>query len=340
MSLPVTRRALIVGGSGQIGRAATRNLLAAGWDVTAAQRHPSGVVAPLAPHTITLDRDDPGALAKAVGDGFDAVIDTVAYDDAHARQWLALQGSIGALLIISSGSVYCDARGRTLDEAAETGFPDFPVPINEDQPTVAPGPATYSTRKVALEQTLLQGAAIPVTVLRPCAIHGEASRHPREWWFVKRMLDGRVRIPLAYNGESRFHTSATANIAELARVALEAGGTRILNAADPRALSVAEIGRAIGRAYNRDLDLTLLPGPPRRGVGATPWSVAGPLIVDTSRGEALGYRPVTGFEDAIGEACRSAEALAAQGAPFAPYLATMFDYAAEDAALAQDPTTY
>ena len=37
----------------------------------------------------------------------------------------------------------------------------------------------------------------------------------REAWFVKRILDGRRRIPLAYSGESRFHTTATANLAVL-----------------------------------------------------------------------------------------------------------------------------
>ena len=329
----MTKRALIIGGSGQIGRAMIDAFGASGWAVVAAHRAASGAPAAIVPATIALDRNEPGALSLAVQSGFDVVIDTVAYDDNHARQWLEVQGDIGALVVISSASVYCDDEGKTLDEASKNGFPTFPVPITEDQPTVEPGPQTYSTQKVALEQTLLQGAKIPVTILRPCAIYGEASRQPREWWYIKRILDGRQRFPLAFDGQSQFHTSATANIAALAKAAIEAGGTHVLNSADPEALTVAQIGEAIGNHYGRDLDLVRLPGPPRKGVGSTPWSVAKPLIVDTKRGEALGYRPVTTYAGSVGQACRSAERQAEAGIAFAPYLATMFDYAAEDAAL-------
>ena len=147
---------------------------------------------------------------------------------------------------------------------------------------------------------------------------------------MKRILDGRRRIPLAWRGESRFHTSATVNIAELIRVVLDAPATRVLNAADPEALSVAEIGRTIAATYGVELELVLLDGAPHKRVGATPWSGPLPLIADMSRAAALGYQPVATYQQAVGAACKSAEALAKAGVPFAPYLATMFDYAAED----------
>ena len=334
--MELEKRALIIGGSGQIGQAAARALLADGWRVTAAQKHPGGLPADLLQQgvaAIAVDREEVGAVARSVHDGFDAVIDTVAYDDRDARQLLEIEGDVGAIIVISSGSVYRDAAGRTLDEARETGFPDFPAPIGEDQPTVPPGPATYSTRKALLEETLLQNASRPVTILRPCAIYGPGSRHPREWWFVKRILDGRRRIPLAFLGESRFHQSATANIAELIRVALGNPETRVLNAADPQALSVKEIGEAIAAAYGVDLQFELLEGPPRNGVGATPWSVAGPVVVDMSRARAMGYQAVTTYGRAVGEACRSAEASARARVAFPDYINALFDYAAEDAAL-------
>lgn len=328
----MSKTALIVGGTGQIGRATALNLVARGWSVRLAQRR-AEAPAELAGRveTVALDRDAPGALAMAVGGGVDALIDTVAFTADHGRQLLALQRDVGAFVVISTGSVCCDGEGRTLDEAAEHGFPHFPVPITEDQPTTPPGPATYSTRKAALEQTLLQGARAPVTMLRPFAIHGPGSTHPREWWFVKRILDGRRRIPLAYRGESRFQTSATVNIAELVCVALETPATRVLNAADPDAPSVAEIGRFIAEVYGVDLDLVPLDGARRDRVGATPWSGPRPLVADMSRAAALGYRPVATYRQSVGVTCRSAEALAAAGVPFVPYLAAMFDYAAEDA---------
>jgi nucleoside-diphosphate-sugar epimerase len=326
-------KALLIGGSGQIGRAVAARLLTAGWDVTCAQTRPERVPQALiqaGASIVALDREAPGALAAATVPGFDAVIDMVAYDEGHARQLLAVQGDIGAFVVMSSGSVYRDAEGRTLDEARETGFPQFPVPIPETQPTVPPGPATYSTRKSALEQTLLQEAATPVTILRPFAIHGEGSGHCREWWFVKRLLDGRTRIPLVLRGESRFHTTATANIAELVATVLAAPRTQVLNAADPEAPSVADIGRAIAAVYGASPELVLLDGPRRDDVGRTPWSVPSPLVADMSAAAAIGYRAVTTYADAVALACRSAEARAAAGEPFAPYFAGTFDYAAED----------
>jgi nucleoside-diphosphate-sugar epimerase len=329
----VARTALIVGGSGQIGSATARRLVDDGWRITLAQRH--AAAAPHGCEVIQLDRETPGALAAAVGRGVDAVIDTVAFDAGHARQLIEVQQDVGAFVVVSSASVYRDAQGRTIDEARETGFPVFPEPIPEDHPTVEPGPQTYSTRKVALERTLLDGARTPVTIVRPGAIHGAASTHPREWFFVKRILDGRRRAPLAWNGANRFHTSATANIAELIRTVLGRPATRVLHAADPEAPTVSAIGAAIAGAMGAELDLAPFEGPPQKGVGAHPWGAAHPIVLDMRRAEALGYRAVGGYADLVGEACRSAEAAARAGIAFAPYLLTMFDYAAEDAWLAR-----
>ncbi len=331
------KTALIIGGSGQIGQATALRLLADGWTVVAAQPHPDRLPADLVAkgvRALTLDRNVTGVLARAVGDGVDALIDTVAFDEAHGRQLLEVQNSVGAMVVISSGSVYRDAKRRTLDEAAAGGFPDFPEPITEDQPTVAPSDATYSTRKSALEQCLLAGASTSLTILRPCAIHGPGSRHPREWFFVKRILDGRRSVPLAWGGASRFHTSATANIAELIAVCLERPGARALNAADPEALSVSDIGRAIADVYGYDLALDPFAGPPVSGVGGHPWCIPKPLVVDMTRAIALGYRPVTDYRQAVATACKSAEAAAASGIAFPDYLSAFFDYQAEDVFLA------
>lgn len=331
------RTALIIGGSGQIGQAVAIRLLADGWSVIAAQQHPQALPAGLVAagvRPVALDRDAPGAVARAVVGGVDALIDTVAFDETHGSQLLQIQADVGALVVISSGSVYRDRQGRTLDEAAGGGFPDFPVPIGEDQPTVAPSDANYSTRKSGLEELLLDGARTPVTILRPCAIHGPGSHHPREWFFVKRILDGRRSVPLAWNGQSRFHTSATANIAELIAVCLATPATRVLNAADPEALTVSAIAQAIADVYDYDLALRPFEGPPVGGVGAHPWCLPKPLVVDMSRALALGYLPVTDYRQAVGAACRSAEAAAASGVAFPEYITAMFDYPAEDGFLA------
>lgn len=334
------RQAFVIGGTGQIGQAVTENLLRHGWSVTASHRGhrpPPPELLAQGLRVVNLDRDDSSAVNAAVQSGADAVIDTVAYDETHADQLLALQGSVGSLLVISSASVYRDQKGRTLDEARQNGFPEFPVPIPESQTIVDPGPETYSTRKVALEARLLQRAVCPVTILRPCAIHGPESQHPREWWFVKRMRDGRQAIPLAYRGESRFHTTSVRNIAELARIALETPETRVLNIGDPDPPSVAEIGRCIadhlgyGGTFVGIEDAGYPPA-----VGASPWSTPRPFLIDNRAALEIGYKPVVSYAKAVAETCDWLSGIADR-APWpdlfpvlARYPRDLFDYANED----------
>lgn len=337
------RSAIVLGGTGQIGQALTGRLLSGGWDVTilARQAPPPEMFPGRAVRFATVDRHDQEALRRAVGSGADALIDVTAYDAKDGRQLLDLQDDIGALVAISSSSVYRDAEGRTLDEAAANGFPDLPDPMSEAQPTVAPGEATYSTRKVALERVLLDHARCPVTVLRPAAIHGIGSKHPREWWFIKRMLDKRGIIPLAFEGRSRFHTTSTLNIAELVAVALERPGTRVLNIADATALTVAEIGAVIGQRMSYQGKFIGLKDDHRPArIGRTPWSTPGPFVLDTRAARALGYAPVADYAATAGAICDDLiEAAAGRDwrAVFpvlASYPYDQFDYATEDSSLA------
>ncbi len=278
------QHAFILGGTGQIGRAVADRLLEEGWRVTLASRKPQSALdeQPNLRHVI-LDRRDPGAIALALGDDADLLLDCIAFNSADARQLVDVQNSVGTICAISSASVYRDDAGRTLDEARSTGFPEMPVPITTTQPTVDPGDATYSTRKVAMERTLLDHCQIPVTILRPCAIYGPHCRHAREWFFVKRLLDGRREIPVAYGGMSRFHTSSVQGIAAAVMASASKTASTVMNVADPAALTVGEIGLAIMRAMGVQANVVGLPDrgyPPN--VGVTPWSVAKPFVVAPS----------------------------------------------------------
>ena len=338
------RTAFILGGTGQIGRAVCEALLAAGWHVTITHRGGRPVLRDLSARgvrTVVLDRDDPGALARALGTGADLLVDTTAYDRDHGSQLIAVQDSVGRLAVVSSASVYRDGLGRTLDEAMRTGFPELPDPIPETHPTVEPGPATYSTRKVALEQRLLQDGKAPVTVLRPCAIHGLQSRHPREWWVVKRVLDRRPVIPLAYGGASRFQTTAAANIAAVILACVDAPGSHVFNVADPDTPTVAAIATAIAGHLGYGgaivgIDDPSYPPP----VGRTPWSLPRPFVVSSSAAHAIGYSPATTYAGAIGAICDGLAREAGHGdwqdryPTLAAYPRPLFDYAAEDAVLA------
>lgn len=166
-------------------------------------------------------------------------------------------------MVLSSLSVYIDAEGRSLDEAdSEATFPRYPVPVTEDQPTLAPAGTTYS----------------------------------------KRALDRRPFVALAFRGESRFQPTSTANLAEAVYRAAQRPGRRALNLTDPQAPTVSEIGRAVVALLDHEWAELLLPGGPVGTVGDTPWSVPRPFVASSERAAAeIGYRPVHSYTEALGE---------------------------------------
>lgn len=282
-------KAVIVGGTGQIGLAAAHRLSRVGWDVTLVSRQTTDL--PDGCHHFEAEARDAERLKRVVGSDTDLLLSCVAFEAADAECLAEAGRAAGHIVAISSASVYCDSEGRTLDEASECGFPAFPVPLTEDAPTVAAGPETYSTRKIAMEQRLQATASCPVTILRPCAIHGPYSKHAREWWFVKRLLDGRTAIPLAYRGQSRFQTTSAAAIADAALQAVAERLPAVSNVSDTDCPSVAEIGRAIMDIVGVEAELVGLRDAPShpRELGATPWSIPRPMVCAAAAASQVAY---------------------------------------------------
>ncbi len=328
-------RAVLIGGTGQIGRVAARSLALHGWDVVAVSRSgtlPDGL-AELGVQPVAADRADEAQLRAALGEGADVVLDTVAYTREDGEQLNRLAGVVGSLVVISSASVYADDQGRALDGEGE--FPLLPDPIPETQRTAEPGDATYSTRKAALEQALLEGP-LPATLVRACAIHGPGAQLPRELFFVKRAVDGRRRVALAANGESRFHTTSVANLAELIRLAAAQPGSRALNCGDPDPPTTLEICRAVGEALDHEFEPVLFPEQADERPGLdNPWAVPRPFVVSMEAAEReVGYRPMTTYPDAVRETCAWLVGELERGRSWeGTYLEAMLDYEAEDEAL-------
>jgi len=145
--------ALVIGGTGQIGRAVVPALLADGWDVRVLARHAADVEGA---QVVVGDRADPDTLDAVLGSGVDVLVDVVAYDDRHAEPLVARGDRIGSAVIVSSGAVYVDDVGNGFETDE---FGSYPMPIDEDQPTVEPGRDTYATGKVALERAWAASAA-------------------------------------------------------------------------------------------------------------------------------------------------------------------------------------
>ena len=336
------RRALVLGGTGPIGRATALRLLEAGWQVDVTGRDPTRMPDDLARaggRFVASDRADARQLEAVLGDGADLVVDCICFTAADAHLLLPLARNATSTVMISSKAAYVDAGGRHSNSDEP---PRFDGPIRETQATLPPGAGDHTTRegygsnKVAAEHVLLESGA-PVTVLRPSKVHGVGGMRPREWVFVKRVLDRRPAVVLAGRGAGVDHTTAAANIAALVEIAAALPGRRVLNSADPDAPSGVEIARTVARQLGYAWEEVLLDDGVDATLGRHPWDGRPPIVLDTSAAVELGYVPVGDYAatvtaelDWLVAAVRGGLALELDDAFFRPFL----DYAAEDRYLA------
>lgn len=296
MSSSISRRALILGGTGAIGGATAQRLAEHGWDVTVTGREPQRMPAELTALGVrfhAVDRSDLAALTRLSGDGCDLLVDLVAYTGADVEGALPLYRAAASTVVVSSRAVYVDAAGNHIN--ADTA-PQYPVPIAETNPTLPPLAAGvspfsregYGAGKAAVERAAL-GSGLPVTVLRPSKVHGRWARSARTRDVVERMVGGAETIELARGGSAIDHLTAATNTAALIEVVAGAPAARVLNSADPDPLTATAIVEAIGRAVGwRGRVVGLADDAPG---GAHPWNAAHPIVLDTSAAERLGYRP-------------------------------------------------
>jgi nucleoside-diphosphate-sugar epimerase len=161
----MSKRALVIGGTGFLGTGIVQELLLAGWSVAALSRGRTAAAVGEV-RQIVADRKHPGALAAALHDErFDVVVDCAAYDEPDAVDAVAtLASRVEHYFFISTDFVYI-ARA------------DLNYPLDEDAPKQVDH--AYGLGKLACERVLteawrLQG--FPATVLRPPHIlgHGKA----------------------------------------------------------------------------------------------------------------------------------------------------------------------
>jgi nucleoside-diphosphate-sugar epimerase len=326
------RRALVVGGTGAIGGAVARWLLARGWQVDVTGRRPGRE--PAGARFFAADRDDADALRHAYGAGADLLVDCIAYTGAQAELVVPLALDAASTVQISSKAVYVDEEGRHSNSPRK---PVFTRPVPETQRTLPPGDMPYASaegygpNKVHAEQILLESGA-PASILRVSKVHGVRANPPREWVFVKRVLDGRQHVLLAGGGRGGDHPTAATNIASLVELCAERPGARILNAADPDAPTALDIARIVASHLGHDWEEVLLGDDAPAQLGAHPWDARPPIVLDLSAAFALGWTPAGTYSETVRE---ELDWLVAERPDLHDELGGYLDYAAEDAWLAE-----
>jgi nucleoside-diphosphate-sugar epimerase len=335
-------KAVVLGGNGQVGRATALRLTSAGWDVTS-----SGQAETRFPHRlreagvrfIRSDRYAADELRQLLGEGADVIVDCVGYTAEHARMLVPFRDNIGSLVFISSKAVYIDDCGLHSNSDQP---PRFVGPVTEEQPTMSPSDVDYNSReayganKVAAEHVLLD-SGMAVTVLRPSRIHGVGADRPREWVFVKRVLDFRRHLLLAHGGQGVNHPTAAVNLAALAEFCAARPGTRILNSADPDAPDGLTISRLIARHLAHTWSEVLLDATAPEGLGDHPWNTMPRFVLDTSAAERLGFVAVGTYAETVKAevdwlvtAARAGDPTGILPPPDDPHFQRFFDYPRED----------
>jgi nucleoside-diphosphate-sugar epimerase len=217
-------KVLIVGGTGLISTALTRQLLERGDEVTLYNRGQTEARVPPGATTIRGDRTDAPAFEARLqaGPRYDCVIDMICFLPAEAESLVrAVRGKTDHLIVCSTVDVF-ERPART-----------YPIP--DDHPLG--GVSRYGQDKARCEAVLLAAhrrGDVPVSVLRPAQTYGEGrdfihvfGRSPGTW---KRLRQGR---PVIVHGDGSGLWVAC-HIDDVARAFVGAAGN----------------GAAFGRAYN------------------------------------------------------------------------------------------
>ena len=185
-------RVLVAGGTGFIGGALTRALVARGDAVVVVGR--GGRPAPAGAEFRAADRHDAASMARAlVGERFDATLDCSGYDRDEVETLLGVPGfEPGRYLFTSTGQVCLvgSALRQTPYRESDADYPLIPEPAAD---TLDHGQWSYGTAKRRAEAAVSDARAtrgLEAVVLRLPVIWGSGDTSLRVWAYLERMLDG------------------------------------------------------------------------------------------------------------------------------------------------------
>lgn len=248
----------------------------------------------------------------------------------------ALRGRTGRLITVG-GTIYETSLSRPATE-------DSPRDMNHK----------IYTKIVETEQTLMQAHADGVfnlTHLRYPNLYGPRQLAPREWSVIRRLRDGRKRIPVLDAGltlESRCYVDNAAHALLLAVDNPESAAGQSYSVVDEHTPSDADRVRAMAEVMGVDVELVSYP--PQIGRPAWYWGIGRSLrwgqdgtppptehqLIDMSKAKReLGYRDLVDFPEAIKRTVEwYLENQPEPGGEEERQLDDHFDYPAEDAFLA------
>ncbi len=336
-------RILVIGGTRFIGRAVVHLLSEQGHEVAVFHRTQANVPT----QQIFGDR----AQLHSFKQDFarfspEVVLDMIPFVEEDARSVMALfKGMVRRVVAISSQDVY-RAYGRVL--RTEPG-PADPVPFTENSPLrekLYPyrGATLRASEdkqrwmddydKIPIERIVMNDPALPGTILRLPMVYGPGDNQHRLFEYLKRMDDKRPTILLdAAVASWRWTRSYVENVAAAIVLAVtdDRAAGRIYNVGEAQTLAIAEWIRAIADAVDWKGNIVTVPADRLPPYLVAEMDTTQELLMDTTRiRQELGYREPIELNEALARTISWERAN-----PPAEIDAKQFDYAAEDAVLAQ-----
>ena len=335
---------LLIGGSGFIGVFTIRQLQQAGHHVTVFHR--GNVPVPEGISQILGDRNHLSDYrAQFAQERFDVVIDFVLSSARQARQLIeTFRGVTPHVIALSSMDVY---RAWGVFNGLEPGGLE-PLPLNEDSAlrTQAPYPPEVVKKmqqmvawlddeydKIPAEHVVLSDPDLPGTVLRLPMVYGPGDYVHRFYPVLKRIDDGRKHIIFADDVAAirtpRGYVEDIAAAIALAATSSQPTG-RIYNVGEAESFGELDLARKIAAATGWTGEFNILPHDKTPKHLLWPGNTAQHLVVSSDRiRKELGYRELLPRADAI------QRTIAWERAHPPAQSMALFDYAAEDQALAE-----
>lgn len=324
----MTRRALVVGGTGPTGPHLVTGLRARGYATAILHRgtHETGEIPPDVEH-IHSDPYDGAALDAALaGRSFDVVVATYGRLREVAR---ACVGHTDRFVAIGGVPLY---RGwMRPEDLAPRGLS---VPVPEDAPQVESESELRKGFMIRRTEQAVFAHHPRAAMFRFPVVYGPRQPLPLEWCIVRRVLDGRPAIVLPDGGLTLQTTGYVENLAHAVLLAVdrpEACAGRSYNCGDERTLTLRQRVESIARIMGHPLEIVGVPAE----VARPAWPMltheeSDHRLMDLTRlrGE-LGYRDAVHPQEGLR---RTVDWLVANRPdPFVEQLlGDPFDYAAED----------
>lgn len=279
------KRILLIGGGGFVGRPLERKLLSSGWDVSSLALEPAGD-GDAAVHRMKGNREDPTLLPELARQGFNAVVDLVAYLPRQTRALVsAFAGRTVRIVHLSTVAVYDRIHLARTSEA--------------EAPTCVETDSSYRSGKAGCERVLEAAArdGLDHAIVRCPPVIGPGDRSSREGYILDRLLrTGKVRIPSPADGIAHMvHVEDLADMLAFCAEAPEAAGRSYHVAMDPCPTLLEHVRAiaAVAHIPNPRLESLDAEAAVRAGfrIAGFPYPFCGPGRLDISAARSLGFDP-------------------------------------------------